>query len=341
MNVASSPPSTGRLPARRSSLFWRVFALDAGLLILAGLILAFSPVTISAPIEQAQAVVLTIGVIVFVIANGLLLWLTLRPLRELSALMNTVDLREPGRRLEIEGSGEVSEVIRTFNRTLTRLEDERRESSTIAFRAQEAERRRIARELHDEIGQNLTGMLLFLKRAEETEGSERDEALRAAQDTARVALEELRRVDGLLRPSVLADLGLPAALHALAETFEARTATRVDVDVDETVELEEGVALTVYRIAQEALTNAARHADSTHVDLSLHQTGEGCMIELMVSDNGVGIGDESFGGGLRGMRERALIIHGVLRVESRPGSGTQIVMTAPVDAGGEPLRVQP
>ena len=222
------------------SIFWRVFVLDALLLITAGVLIAFTPITISAPIERSQALVLSIGVAVFVAANGFLLWLTLRPLRRLVVLMNAVDLREPGRRLEIDGASEVSTVIDTFNHTLERLEAERRDSSTVAIRAQEAERMRIARDLHDEVGQNLTGILLFLRRAEQGDPAERAEALAAAQETARAAIHELRNVDRRLRPSTLDELGLPSALEALAETFELRTATPVALDVDDSIELRPG-----------------------------------------------------------------------------------------------------
>ncbi len=319
---------------RRLPIFWRVFALDAALLVTATLLLAFSPITISAPIERNQAIVLVLGLLVFLAANWFLLRVSLRPLRNLAELMRDVDLREPGKRLSIESAGEVSAVIGTFNATLSRLEQERRESSTIAFRAQEEERRRIARDLHDEIGQNLTGVLLFLGRAEETSGPEHAEAIEAAQETARLALDELRRVDRLLRPSVLQDLGLAAALHALCDLFCARTGRAVDASVDESIELDPSTALAVYRIAQEALTNVSRHTDAEHVSLDLSRSEDAQRLVLRVADDGDGIAG-SDGGGMRGMRERAMIVSGQLRVDSQPGRGTSITLEAPLPALGE------
>ena len=335
-----SHPASPRLSVRKLAIFWRVFALDAALLVVAALLLALTPITISAPITQSQAIAVALGLVILVGANGLLLWLTLRPLRRLAEMMNSVDLLEPGKRLQIDGSGEVSEVIATFNRTLTRLEAERREASTIAFRAQESERRRIARELHDEIGQNLTGVLLFLRRAEETTGTERAEAIGDAQDTARAALEQLRRVDELIRPSVLQELGLPTAIQALADTHQARTGTPVHVDVDHTLQFDATASLAIYRIAQEAFTNIARHADCSRASVALRAVG-GDEIELVVGDDGVGLGDVQVGAGLQGMRERAVIIGGMLRVESPATGGTTVTLIAPVhvDAAGRETQI--
>ncbi len=330
MYAASQPAMRGRrLSIRRLAIFWRVFALDASLFVITALLLAFTPITISAPIRGSQALIILIGLIVLVTANGLLLWRAMRPLRQLAELMNSVDLLEPGKRLEIDGTGEVREVISTFNRTLTRLEAERRESSTIAFRAQESERRRIARELHDEIGQNLTGVLLFLRRAEETDGSEHRKALAEAKDTTRIAIEQLRRVDQLLRPSVLAELGLPAAVRALADMHEARTGIAVETQIDDAVAPDETVSLAVYRIAQEAFTNIARHAGCSAVSVRLQPAAGATRIELAIADDGVGIAGARFGAGLQGMRERALIVGGILRIQPGPAGGTQVTLDAP------------
>jgi len=310
---------------RRLPLYWRVCAVNSALFVIAALLLAFAPITISDPITSNQAIGLVIGLVVILVANALLLRISLRPLLQLTALMHRVDLLSPGERLSADAAGELGEVIETFNVTLGRLEQERRESSIIAFTAQEEERRRIARDLHDEIGQNLTGLLLFLRRAAETEGEERQRALTEAQETARLMHDELHRLDAMLRPSVLDDLGLAAALTELTQTHRARTAADVDASIDESVRLDEQSELVAYRIAQEALTNVARHAEANRVAVVLRYAAPGS-VELAVRDDGVGLNGAKPRGGVRGMRERALAVGGNLSITGAPGHGTTVLL---------------
>ncbi len=147
------------------SLFWWIFALNAVVLGTATALLLWAPVTVSVPVLLTEAIILVAGLAVMLVANAALLRLGLAPLDRLAKLMTTVDLLRPGRRLPASGGGEVAEVIRTFNAMLERLEHERATSSAQALLAQEAERRRIAQELHDEVGQSMTAILLGLKRA--------------------------------------------------------------------------------------------------------------------------------------------------------------------------------
>lgn len=307
--------------------------MNSALFVIAALLLAFAPITISDPITQNQGIGLVIGLIIILVANGLLLRVSLRPLLQLTALMHRVDLLDPGERLSPDAAGELGDVIETFNHTLTRLEQERRESSIVAFTAQEEERRRVARDLHDEIGQNLTGLLLFLRRAAETEGEERQWALAEAQDTARIMHDELHRLDAMLRPSVLDDLGLAAALTELTQTHRARTAAEVEASIDETVRLDERSELVAYRIAQEALTNVARHADASRVAVVLRRAGP-TDVELAVRDDGVGLNGAAARGGVRGMRERALAVGGNLSISGTPGQGTTVLLRLAGDAPG-------
>ena len=146
----------------RLPLLWRVFAINATLLVIATLLLALTPVTIHAPIALVEAIDLVVGLVVMLAANLLLLRHTLAPIDRLIERMRTVDLLRPGQRLVERGGVEVAELVRAFNQMLERLETERRESGRRALRAQEAERLRIARGLHDEVGQVLTGVLLQL-----------------------------------------------------------------------------------------------------------------------------------------------------------------------------------
>ncbi|WP_445271280.1 sensor histidine kinase, partial [Streptomyces sp. DSM 41634] len=134
--------------------------------------------------------------------------------------MGTVDLLRPGQRLPAPGVGsgsDVSELILTFNAMLERLEHERATSSSQALLAQEAERRRLAQELHDEVGQSMTDILLVLKHAADAAPGPLRENLRQAQEITRESLDEVRRLVRHLRPGALDDLGLVSALTSLTQ----------------------------------------------------------------------------------------------------------------------------
>src|SRR5690606_32666167 len=147
---------------------------------------------------------------------GVLLRVGLAPVERLARVMTTVDLLRPGHRLRATGPAGIAELITAFNTMLDRLEAERAASSARALSAQEAERGRIAQELHDEIGQALTAVLLELKRvADGAPESVRDD-LRQVQETTRNSLDEIRRIARRLRPGVLDELGLASALKSLA-----------------------------------------------------------------------------------------------------------------------------
>ena len=141
-----------------------MFLLNAALLVVAGVLLALSPVTISAPVKVLEEVALGVGILVLLVANYVMLRPAFKPLERLAERMRNVDLLRPGRRLTPAGSPEVVDLVLSFNEMLERLELERRESGRRALAAQETERKRIATELHDEVGQSMTGVLLLLQR---------------------------------------------------------------------------------------------------------------------------------------------------------------------------------
>ncbi|MFD7459272.1 MULTISPECIES: HAMP domain-containing sensor histidine kinase [unclassified Streptomyces] len=314
------------------SLFWRIFGLNALVLGAATALLLWAPVTVSVPVLLTEAVILVGGLAVMLVANGTLLRWGLAPLDRLTRLMTTVDLLRPGQRLPVPGAGggrEVSELIRTFNAMLDRLEHERATSSARVLLAQEAERRRIAQELHDEVGQSMTAILLVLKRAADDAPEPLREDLRQAQEITRESLDEVRRLVRRLRPGVLDDLGLVSALTSLTQDFAVHTGLhvvrRLDTDLPA---LDEGSELVLYRVAQESLTNAARHADARRVEVSLHRSGDAVTLEI--TDDGRGIEAPCEGAGIRGMRERALLAGAGLDITSTPGTGTRIRLVTPV-----------
>ncbi len=311
------------------SLFWRIFGLNAVVLGFATALLLWAPVTVSVPVLLTEAVILVGGLGVMLVANGALLRWGLAPLDRLTRLMTTVDLLRPGQRLPVSGGGEVAELIRTFNAMLERLEHERATSTARVLLAQEAERRRIAQELHDEVGQSMTAILLVLGRAADDADEPLREELHQAQEITRESLDEVRRLVRRLRPGVLDDLGLISALSSLTHDFATHTGLRVvrrfEADLPD---LDPETELVLYRVAQESLTNAARHADASRVEVSLARA-DGA-VALAIADDGRGIEAACEGAGIRGMRERALLIGAALDITSAPGAGTRIQLLSPV-----------
>jgi two-component system sensor histidine kinase UhpB len=314
--------------ARRRSLFWRVFAVNAGLLGVGAALLLFSPVEIDAPIKLTQALVVVGGLILGVIANALFLRRAVDPLEGLAQRMETVDVLRPGQRLPVVRDDEVGRVLAAFNRMLDRLERERRQSGRRVLAAQEAERTRIARDLHDEVGQLLTGALLQLNSIAESAPAHRVE-LDEAREAVRRALDEVRRISSELRPEMLEHLGLVSALTELSTTFARVTGVELERQFDPSLpELAPDTELAVYRIAQESLTNVARNAQARRTTLSLER-GPGSVV-LRVVDDGRGIeGMPEENGGLRGMRERALLVEGALALKNGRQGGVEVRLEVP------------
>jgi two-component system sensor histidine kinase UhpB len=314
------------------SLFWRIFLLDAAVLVAATALLLLGPVTVSTPVLLTEAVILTAGLVTLLVANAALLRVGLAPLARLTRSMNTIDLLRPGPRPAVTGHGEIADLIQTFNTMLDRLETERATSSARALSAQEAERRRIAQELHDEIGQTLTAVLLELKRVSEQAPEPLRSELHQVQETTRDSLDEIRRIARRLRPGVLEELGLASALKALTTEISAhsRITARRQLDPD-LPPLGEEAELVLYRVAQESLTNIVRHAGARHIELTLRRTPTG--VELRIRDDGRGLHGAPEGAGIRGMRERALLIGAELTLGPAPQGGTEVRLDVPTRSG--------
>ena len=311
----------------RLPLYWRVCLINGLVFVIGTAALVISPATVSARVLVSEAVVLAIGLTVILVVNSLLLRASLAPLDRLIRMMDSVDLQRPGQRLPETGNGTVSHLVRSFNTMLARLETERGTSNARALAAQEAERHRIAQELHDEVGQSLTAVLLGLKRVADRAPGDLGEDLRQVQETARASLQEVGQVARRLRPGVLEDLGLLSALAALATDFSAHSGVYVRRGFAPGLPgLSPDAELVIFRVAQEALTNAARHAGADTVDLSLSKQGD--CLALRVADNGRGLHGRE-GAGIRGMRERALLVGGDLMIGPRTGGGTEVLLLVP------------
>jgi signal transduction histidine kinase len=199
--------------------------------------------------------------------------------------------------------------------------------------AQEMERKRLARELHDETGQALTSILLGLKPLEKSATTDEERAAAAAvRELVVTTLQDVRRLAVELRPSALDDFGLGTAVERLAETFRESSGLRVDLEAhlrDDRLPAE--VETTLYRIVQEALANIVKHASADHVSIVLTQSERA--VSAVVEDDGRGFDPNGTGGdvlGLVGMRERVALVGGRLRIESADGSGTTIAAEVPV-----------
>jgi len=262
-----------------------------------------------------EAVVLTAALILVALVNLVVLRRIVRPLETLTSLARRVDLTRPGARMPgAHASSEAGELALTFNEMLARLETERREATGRVLEAQESERLRIALELHDQVGQELTAVLLGLARVRGMLDAPLRTDVEDIQEAVRASLEDVRRIALELRPEALDDLGLVSALAVLCERFAQRTGIDVSQQLDEHLpELGHDEELVVYRVAQEALTNVARHSGADHAELRLSARNGGLMVT--VSDRGRGLrGGGEPGTGIRGMRERAALIGATLDV---------------------------
>jgi two-component system sensor histidine kinase UhpB len=290
------------------------------------------------------AVILGLAVALTVLVNVMMLQRRFRPLERLVDEMERVDLSRPGSNLQAAGDTpgepeEVERLNRAFRRMLERLEAERRRTSSTALAAQEEERARVARDLHDEVNQSLTALLLRLEAARVKAPVELAHELAETKALANQAMEELLMLARQLRPTALDDLGLKAALAGHVKELGRRGKVNATFEsAGDFSGLPTDVQLVVYRVAQEAMSSAAQHSGADRVDVQLVREGD--RVELTVGDDGSGFTfDQAARGlGISGMRERALLVGGDMTVESRPDAGTRVRLTVPlnlVDTGRE------
>ena len=285
--------------------------------------------------DPQAGIVLGLAVGITILVNVLMLQRRFRPLERLVDEMERADLSRPGANLgapqDVGGPEEVQRIHNAFRRMLERLEAERRRAATVALSAQEEERARVARDLHDEVNQSLTGLLLRLEAVRERATPELSRELAETKALANTAMQELLALSRTLRPTALDDLGLRAALSALAEELGEKSGIETSFEGSgELAGVPMDVQLVTYRVAQEALSNAAQHSDANRIRVRVDRDAEG--VALTVSDDGKGFTFEQAtrGLGIGGMRERALLVEGDLTVESRPGNGTRVRLLVPI-----------
>src|SRR3954451_14601367 len=322
-----------RMQRRDDSLIGQIVAANVVLvaLALAGASLA-AGLDLSISHQRWQFLVLALAIVLSLCVN---LWMLQRRFRPLEGLIERIERIDPAQPATFELDGDAVEEIdrlgSSFKRLLQGIEAERRRRGQAVLRAQEEERRRLARDLHDEVNQALTAMLLRLEALAQDAPAERAAEVAELKRLAGEAMEELLNLARQLRPTALDDHGLAAAIEAQLNRFGAQTAVATHMNVHgNPAELDEDLQTAIYRIAQEALNNAGRHADPSRVEVEL--TVDGAAAELRVSDDGVGFDPTRPSGsrpgrlGLEGMAERAHLVGGELDVRSSPGHGTTVTL---------------
>jgi two-component system sensor histidine kinase UhpB len=323
-----------KLRSQTSSLAGQVVAVNV-LLVVATLFAASAAANLDLTIKDQRwaFLLLALTIVLVLLVNMMMLRRRFLPLERLIATIEAIDPAAPGELTlpsDPQEAEEVGRLAASFRRMLVRIEDERRRSGSLVLRAQEEERRRLARDLHDEVNQALTAILLRLEALSQAAPPELGEELGELKRLVNQAMNELLQLARQLRPTALDDHGLVPAMASQVRRFAAQTGIKTDLkSTGESSHLAPDEEIAVYRIAQEALANIARHADATAVEVDLRSRADG--VELTVRDDGRGFetGRPTRGLGLGGMAERARLVGGELTIESRPGVGTELSLRVP------------
>src|SRR3954471_5600084 len=321
---------------RRESLVGQVVAVNV-LLVVAVLFAASAAANLDLAVndQRLQFAAIAISILLLLIINMILLRRRFSPLEALIARLEEIDPAQPTTQFVVPNTNveEVERLAITFRRLLRRIEDERRRSGRLVLRAPEEERRGLPRDRHDEVNQALTAILLRLQALSQAAPPELADELDELKRLVKQAMSELLQLARQLRPTALDDHGLLPAMASQVKRFEAQTGIKAELSTSgagaEALHPDEEIA--VFRIAQEALANVARHADAREVSVGLRDDDDG--LELTVRDDGRGFepGMPAAGNGLRlgGMAERARAVGGELTIESRPGGGTELCLRVP------------
>ena len=287
------------------------------------------------------ALFITSSLALCVLINYLLVKMAFRPLDDVADTMKAIraghrDIRVP----EITEDPQIEELSKSLNSMLNTMDMQRKKAAASVIKAQEEERKRIARELHDETSQSLTGLVIGIRMVQEIVPASMPEVierLEGINDLAHATLNEVHTMAVRLRPSVLDDLGLAAALRSYAKEFSENTGIPVDMQMlAMSQRLTPELETVLYRVVQEALTNVARHSGAGYCRVTLKRKDG--FIQGIIEDNGKGFDsrtvmmsdEKGHGLGLHGMKERIELVGGSLEFDAKPREGTTIFIGVPI-----------
>jgi two-component system sensor histidine kinase UhpB len=323
-----------KVKRQHSSLIGQILAVNV-LLVVATVFAASAAANLNLRLQDQRLnfALLALTIVLVLLVNIMMLRRRFSPLEQLIDEIEAVDPAHPGDAAPLSTPGGLSEIDRlaaSFRLMLRRIEAERRRAGRLVLNAQEEERRRLARDLHDEVNQALTAILLRLEALSQTAPPELGDELSELKRLVNQAMAELLQLARQLRPTALDDHGLVPAMATQVRRFAAQTGIDADLRTHgEASSLAPDQEIAVYRIAQEALANVARHAAAKKVEVDLNASGDG--LSLTVRDDGRGFhtGAQHSGLGLGGMAERARLVGGELTIASSPGAGTELSLRVP------------
>lgn len=331
--------------ARRRPLFQKVIIANTVLIIIGSTVGIYLEDRFFRGGYELVALFVSAAVTLSIAVNCIMVKLAFRPLDDVVGALQSIRNGGHGIRVpEVRDDPQIEELSHSLNAMLSSIEQQRKKGTASAIKAQEEERKRIARELHDETSQSLTGLVIGIKIAEEMvpeELPEVRERLRGIKELAHATLSEVHTMAVRLRPSVLDDLGLSAALRSYVKDFTENTGIFVDLRLRSmAARLPARLETVLYRVVQEALTNVARHANASGCRVILERSE--AMVSGSIIDNGRGFDplmvlqseDGCHGLGLHGMKERIGLVNGRLNIDSSPEAGSAVHLEVPIDAKG-------
>jgi two-component system, NarL family, sensor histidine kinase UhpB len=318
---------------QRNTLIGQVLAVNV-LLVTATLFAASVAAQLNLTIDDQRwtFTLLAATIALALAANIMMLRRRFSPLELLIERVESIDPAQPTSfEAPVAGYTEVERLAGSFHRLLERIEAERRRAGRLVLRAQEEERKRVARDLHDEVNQALTALLLRLQALSQDAPDEMLDEIAELKALVNQAMEELLQLARQLRPTALDDHGLVPAVEAQVKRFGTSNGIRAAFETKgDPSKLTDDQQIVVYRIAQESLSNVARHSGASEVQVNLAARDEGG-VTLRVCDDGSGFDPGALNGGLglNGMAERARLVGGDFQVQSDPGGGTTVVLHIP------------
>ena len=318
---------------KRESLSGQIVAANL-LLVVAALFAASAASSLDLDLndQRLEFALLAMTVILALLLNILMLQRRFSPLE---ALIRDIEAIDPANPVAFEAPEqpveEVERLAHAFSRLLERIEAERRRAGRLQLRAQEAERKRVARDLHDEVNQALTAILLRLEALTQIAPPRLRDELAETKGLANQAMEELLQLARQLRPTALDDHGFVPAIEEQLRRFKAQHGMETELKTEGQLDnLADDQQLVLYRVTQEALNNIARHSGAGRVSVDI--TRRDGKVALCISDDGKGfqLGGEDRGLGLDGMAERARLVNGDFDIRAAPGRGTMVRLRVPV-----------